>query len=105
MRINYFKGKSARRSRGPACMNHYNAGMLRGVLFDLGSTLIHTSHDHNWAVTLNRMRADLLAQLQVEGYGLDPSAFHAAFAERVRAFDEQRQTDWVEYTAAYILGA
>jgi HAD superfamily hydrolase (TIGR01509 family) len=79
--------------------------MLRGVLFDLGSTLIHTPHDLNWAVMLNRMRVDLLAQLQSGGCALDASAFHARFAERVREYDEQRQTDWVEYTAGYILSA
>ena len=79
--------------------------MLRGVLFDLGSTLIHTPHDLNWAVTFNRMRADLLARLRAEGCEVEPAAFHARFAERVREFDEQRQTDWVEYTAGFILSA
>jgi HAD superfamily hydrolase (TIGR01509 family) len=77
--------------------------MLRGVLFDLGSTLTHSPHDNNWAATLNRMRVDLLAQLQAGGCEVDARAFHARFAERVREFDEQRQTDWVEYTASYIL--
>jgi HAD superfamily hydrolase (TIGR01509 family) len=79
--------------------------MLRGVLFDLGSTLIHSPHDLNWAVTLNRMRVDLVAALRAGGCEVDAPAFHARFAERVREFDEQGQTDWVEYTAGYILTA
>jgi len=79
--------------------------MLRGVLFDLGSTLIHSPNDLNWAVTLNRMRADLVAALRAGGCEVDAPAFHARFAERVREFDEQGQTDWVEYTASYILSA
>src|SRR5688572_20787396 len=79
--------------------------MLRGVLFDLGSTLIHSPHDNHWAVTLNRMRVDLLAQLQAGGCEVDAGAFHARFAQRVREFDEQRQTDWVEYTSSYILAS
>ncbi len=83
----------------------YNLLMLRGVLFDLGSTLIHGPHDVNWAVTLNRMRVDLVAALRAGGCELDAAAFHARFAERVREFDEQGQTDWVEYTASYILTA
>jgi HAD superfamily hydrolase (TIGR01509 family) len=83
----------------------YNLLMLRGVLFDLGSTLIHSPHDNNWAVILNRMRTDLLAELQAGGCEVDAGAFHARFAERVREFDAQRQTDWVEVTAGYILAA
>jgi FMN phosphatase YigB (HAD superfamily) len=79
--------------------------MLRGVLFDLGSTLIHSPHDLNWALTLNRMRGDLVAALRAGGCEVDAAAFHARFAERVREFDEQGQTDWVEYTAGYILTA
>ena len=41
--------------------------MIRGLIFDLGSTLIYNRHDANWPVTLNRMRGDLLAHLQAAG--------------------------------------
>ena len=77
--------------------------MLLGLIFDLGSTLIHSQHDNNWALVLNRMRADLLAHLQAEGAALDPAEFLARFAAKVSEFDGQRQTDWVEYTTTWIL--
>jgi HAD superfamily hydrolase (TIGR01662 family) len=77
--------------------------MIHGLLFDLGSTLIHNEHDNNWAWVLNRMRADLLANLQAAGYALDPAEFLARFAAKVNEYNGQRQTDWVEYTTTWIL--
>jgi putative hydrolase of the HAD superfamily len=77
--------------------------MIRGVIFDLGSTLIYTRHDLNWALTFNRMRSDLLAHLQAAGYSLDPAQFLARFAAKVSEYNDQRQTDWVEYTTRWIL--
>ena len=79
--------------------------MIRGLIFDLGSTLIYSRHDTNWPVTLNRMRADLLAHLQAAGYELDPAQFLARFAAKVDEYSDQRQTDWVEYTTTWILNS
>jgi putative hydrolase of the HAD superfamily len=76
-----------------------------GLIFDLGSTLIYTPQALAWAPTLNRMQAELLACLASAGYELDPAAFLARFAARMREYDEQRQTDWVEYTTSYLLAA
>ena len=79
--------------------------MIRGVIFDLGSTLIYTQHDLNWAHTYDHMRADLLASLQGAGYSLDPAQFLALFAAKVSEYSDQRQTDWVEYTTQWILSS
>lgn len=80
-------------------------GPIAGLIFDLGHTLIHTPGGQSWAATLNRMRADLLRALADAGYDLDPADFLARFAARLREYDEQRQSDWVEYTTGYLLSA
>ncbi|MGH2523584.1 MAG: HAD family hydrolase [Anaerolineales bacterium] len=77
--------------------------MIRGVIFDLGSTLIYSEHDHNWRAVVPRMREDLLAHLLASGYALDGPDFLNRFSARFYEFNQQRQTDWVEYTAAWIL--
>jgi putative hydrolase of the HAD superfamily len=77
--------------------------MLRGVIFDLGSTLIYNEYDNNWNAVLPRMRVDLLKHLQAAGYTLDPQAFLNRFTAKVHEFNQQRQTDWVEYTTAWLL--
>lgn len=77
--------------------------MLRGVIFDLGSTLLYTEHDHNWGVILPRMRADMLAHLRAAGYALDGPDFLNRMSAKFAEYDRQRQTDWVEYTTEWIL--
>ena len=79
--------------------------MLRGVIFDLGSTLIYNAYDHRWNAVFPRMCADLLGNLQAAGYDLDGAAFVNRFAAKLYEFDQQRQTDWVEYTARWLLTA
>jgi HAD superfamily hydrolase (TIGR01662 family) len=78
---------------------------LTGLIFDLGNTLLYTPHALSWAQTYDRMRGELLAYLLAAGYALDPGEFHTRFAAHLRAYDEQRQADWVEYTTTYMLGA
>jgi len=77
--------------------------MIHGVIFDLGSTLIINEHDYNWGAVVPRMRGDLLAQLHAAGYTLDGPAFLNRFSAKFQEFDEQRQTDWREYTTEWIL--
>lgn len=79
--------------------------MIKGIIFDLGSTLIHTEHGLNWPRAFERMRADLLAHLLAAGYALDPAEFLARFGAKVQEFNQQRQTDWVEYTTTWILSS
>jgi putative hydrolase of the HAD superfamily len=75
--------------------------VLRGVLCDLGATLIRPIGDDR--ATLARMRADLAAFLLGEGLALDAEAFSVAFAARLDEFHRQRLHDWVEVTSAYVL--
>lgn len=77
--------------------------MLHGVIFDLGSTLIYSAGEKNWGAILPRMRSDLLRFLNANGYELDPADFLTRLAENYAVFDQQRQTDWVEYTTAYLI--
>jgi putative hydrolase of the HAD superfamily len=77
--------------------------MIRGLIFDLGSTLLYTAHDHNWGVVLPRMRQDLLAHLLAQGYTLDAPAFLNLLSAKYAEFDRQRQHDWAEYTTEWIL--
>ncbi len=77
--------------------------MIRGLIFDLGSTLIYNQHDLNWPRALDRMRGELLVHLQAAGYVIDPAPFLALFAAKVHQYSDQRMTDWVEYTTTWIL--
>jgi putative hydrolase of the HAD superfamily len=77
--------------------------MIHGILFDLGSTLLYNAHDYNWGAILPRMRGNLLAHLHAAGYTLDGPTFLNHFSAKFQEFDEQRQTDWVEYTTEWIL--
>jgi len=79
--------------------------MIRGVIFDLGSTLIYNRLDINWPRALDRMRGELLTQLTAAGYQIDVAAFLARFAAKVNEYSDQRQTDWVEYTTHWILAS
>jgi HAD superfamily hydrolase (TIGR01549 family) len=75
--------------------------VLRGVLFDLGSTLIRpTGQDEE---TLGRMCADLADFLVAEGRAIDREPFTSGFAARLGEFHKQRLHDWVEVTSAYVL--
>jgi putative hydrolase of the HAD superfamily len=77
--------------------------MIRGVIFDLGSTLIYATHDQNWGAVMAHMKADLLTHLNAHGYNLAPEAFFSRLSANYAIFDQQRQTDWVEYTAGYLI--
>lgn len=76
---------------------------IQGVIFDLGSTLIHATYDQNWVSIYPRMQADLLAHLRAHGYTLDEATFFNRLTVNRADFDRQRQTDWVEYTTAWLL--
>lgn len=75
--------------------------MLRGVIFDFGSTILRTLGDDR--ETLARMQADMADHLIAAGVPLDRWAFIDAFATRLNEFHAQRLRDWVEVTSAYVL--
>lgn len=71
--------------------------MIRGVIFDLGSTLIH--FDGDWALVLEDSLSALSRQLAADRVTFDPVAFRAEMetAQRVR------QQDLVERTTESVL--
>ena len=75
--------------------------MLRGVIFDLGSTLLRYTGDDREAQA--HMQADLAAFLVAEGLAIDVEEFKRTFAARLGEFFAQRLHDWVEVTSAYVL--
>ncbi len=77
--------------------------MLRGLIFDLGSTLIYNQHNNQWSQLRPRMVADLVMDLKAQGLALDPDPFTAAFIRNIEDFDQQRQTHFKEITTEYIL--
>jgi len=77
--------------------------MVRGAIFDLGSTLIYNHYNNDWPRLRPRMIADMAAELQAQGLALDSEAFTATYARNVADFDAQRQTHFKEITTDYIL--
>ena len=79
--------------------------MIRGVIFDLGSTLLHTNLDGQFEALFARMDDDLLASLQAQGYALEGAKFIQRFTANYEANDHQRRTDWKEITTGRVLEA
>jgi len=77
--------------------------MLRGLIFDLGSTLIFNQHNNQWSKLRPRMVSDLVADLKAQGLAFDDDQFAAAFIRNIEDFDQQRQTHFKEITTEYIL--
>ncbi len=77
--------------------------MLRGLIFDLGSTLIYNQHNNQWSQLRPRMVADLVVDLKAQGLAFEDDQFTAAFIHNIEDFDQQRQTHFKEITTDYIL--
>ena len=73
---------------------------LEAVFFDLGDTLIY--FDGDWPEIIRRSRFQLLKSLQSEGLNLGED-FLSDFSERMAAYFEERNSEFVEYTSLYIL--
>jgi len=74
---------------------------IKGVIFDLGSTLIEFRGD--WGDIFRGMSADLIAYLRDHGFNLDFERFDRRYQEVVNQFYTRGQQDWIEYTAEYTL--
>lgn len=68
--------------------------MIRGVIFDLGETLIRFSGD--WPEIFERSRSRITAFLLDEGYELDPAAFSWALMQRIVSAQDIREQDFIE---------
>lgn len=79
----------------------YNRGMtIRGVLFDLGSTLLEYRGD--WREVFKQHTLSLIAYLRERGLNV-PENFGPRYEALVDQFYTLGQQDWIEYTAEYTL--
>ncbi len=75
--------------------------MIAGVIFDLGSTLIHFEGD--WTSVFEESLHALTAQLAVDGLTIDLEAFRSAFRLEVESSQRTRQQDHLERTSESVL--
>lgn len=75
--------------------------MIRGVIFDLGSTLIR--FEGSWDEVLDRAREALTSALHEHGVHVEPQAFSAEFQRQMQAYYHERETEFIEFTTAWVL--
>lgn len=75
--------------------------LIRGVIFDLGSTLIR--FDGNWPILLQDSLDLLIDQLQEDGLDINRSVFRSAFERALEAYDLQRQSNQLERSTTSLL--
>jgi putative hydrolase of the HAD superfamily len=75
--------------------------VIAGVIFDLGSTLIHFEGD--WTSVFEESLHALTAQLAVDGLTIDLEAFRGAFRLEVESSQRMRQQDHLERTSESVL--
>ncbi len=75
--------------------------MIRGVIFDLGSTLIR--FEGNWPEVMAESQTLLAEQLHQEGFLLDQKAFAEEFRRELEAYYHEREQEFVEVTTASLL--
>jgi len=80
---------------------HRNLRSLNAILFDLGSTLVY--FDGSWPDVLRNGNDALLNSLLSSGLDLDRRSFGAEFQARMQTYWSQRDTEFIEYSTAYIL--
>ncbi|MGE5224379.1 MAG: HAD family hydrolase [Omnitrophica WOR_2 bacterium] len=71
------------------------------VLFDLGSTLIYFSE--KWEAVTHQFHQELIRSLKDAGFLVDPEPFLHDFDTRQESYYNERDTEFIEYTTAYIL--
>lgn len=71
------------------------------VLFDLGDTLIY--FDGAWPEVMAQSHQALLNALQDAGIHLQAEVFLPEFNQRLNAYYQQRESEFIQYTALYIL--
>ncbi len=75
--------------------------VIRGAIFDLGSTLIH--FDGDWPILLHDSLDLLIDRLQEDGLNFDRSGFRSAFEGALEAYDLQRQSNHLERSTTSLL--
>ena len=71
------------------------------ILFDLGSTLIY--YDADWDETRPARDAALIGRLRQAGISPDGDVFLDQYDDLLRTYFAERDTEFIEYTAAYLL--
>ena len=79
-----------------------NHRRFEAVLFDLGSTLIY--FDCDTAGIFDRMDAAMVDSLLASGVKLDRGPFLEKFNHRMRAYERERNSEFIEHTTAFNLG-
>ncbi len=77
---------------------------LRGIICDLGHTLILHTHGEDWTRIRPRMIRDLADYLQANSdFQFDSISFQNVFARQFSDYDRQRSVEFIEYSAEQIL--
>ena len=76
-------------------------GVIRGVIFDLGSTLIRFNGD--WPEILQESSQALSEVLEQEGINHDRRSFIEAFTSEITEGFRAREKDWIERTTSSLL--
>lgn len=71
------------------------------ILFDLGSTLIY--YDADWDETRPERDTALIGRLRQAGISPDGEAFLDQFNDLLRTYFVERDTEFIEHTAGYLL--
>ncbi len=75
--------------------------MIRGVIFDLGSTLIW--FEGTWNEVLDQARQALIEALHKQGVQVESQAFSVEFDRQMQAYYHERETEFIEFTTAHVL--
>ncbi|MCJ7513840.1 MAG: HAD family hydrolase [Anaerolineales bacterium] len=76
--------------------------MIKGAIFDLGSTLI--AFQGSWPDILEDSTRALIQSLQASGVEFEAAALHDAFHQANERYQRQRQIDHLERSTAFVLG-
>ena len=71
------------------------------LLFDLGNTLIY--FDGDWQQVLPKACMEAWKSLQKAGLEMDQYSFVQGFLEKLNAYYVERESEFIEYTTAYVL--
>lgn len=71
------------------------------LVFDGGGTLYHFEGD--WPAVYRQANAELAASLRASGLELDENSFLEQFSARLEAYHAERDSEFIEYTTAYVL--
>jgi HAD superfamily hydrolase (TIGR01549 family) len=77
--------------------------MIRGIIFDLGSTLIRFNGE--WGDVVSQAHLALVDQLHRDGLQIDGAAVASDFRRQMEIYYHERESDFIEVTTAFVLRA